>query len=225
MRQRRPPGGTFNTGAVLVTGDDPERAGFAVASAPSKAYALLVPPPPLVVPTLTPNAMGSTTTVSLVRVVTTAERLTTDVGDYTLSMVVSSSDPTVRFSSALADSKVFPSEAALAASTESAAYVQQGTTYTLYLRLARKVNQVLNLSLDLADPLGRRVHASIPVPYAVPDPPPEITGLTLTRQAGVVSGGFKANTPATPDPAHPWKLTIAVAHSRFIRSIAPAQEG
>src|SRR5207249_1632948 len=33
--------------AVAVTADDPDRAGAAVASEPSKAYALLVPPPQL----------------------------------------------------------------------------------------------------------------------------------------------------------------------------------
>jgi hypothetical protein len=197
--------------AQLVTADDAEHAGFAVPSLPSMAYALLVPPPPLATPMLTPNVFGTTPAVSLVSVATTAQRLTTDVGDHMLSLVVTLSDPIVRFSSPLNDLKVFPSEAALVASSEAAAYVQQGLNYTLYLRLARQVNQDLQVMLDLADPLGRTTHVSLAVPYALPDPPPQLAGLTLTRQAGVIFGNFTGNTPPTPDPAHPWHLSIAVA--------------
>jgi hypothetical protein len=196
---------------VLLTSDDLAHARAAIASVPSKAYALLVPPPPLAPPVCTPNALGTTATVTLIRVDTTAQRLTTDVGDHTLSLVVKDATPPVRFSSALEQLQIFPSETALAASTEKAGYVQTGAVYTLYLRLDRAAGQQLTVVLDIADPLARAVHVTLTVPFENPDPSPQLASLTLTRAAGVVFGSFIANTPSPPDPAHKWQLAISAA--------------
>jgi hypothetical protein len=201
--------------AVLLAADDPEHAGFAVPSLPSKAYALLVPPPPLPAPTVTANVVGTTATVSIVRVNTTAPRRTGDVGDHRLSTLVTASGVAGatpdRFSSALTDLPDFPNEAALAAGTAHAAYVPKGAGEVLYLRLPRNTNQALHLALDLADPLGRTGHLSVDIPFGLPEPTPAIAGLVLTRSAGVVAGKFLANAPASPDPAHPWVLDIGLA--------------
>jgi hypothetical protein len=198
--------------AVLIADDDPDRAGVAVPSLPSKAYALLVPPAPLPPPTLTPNVLGTTATVCLVRVDTAAERITTDIGDHAISLIVSAPGTApVRFSSSLADLQVFASVALLMASSEKIGFVQTGTSYTLHLRLDRAAGQALAIVLDIADPLGRTAHASVSAPGVVPDPPPALGPLSLIRQAGVIYGEFTGNTPEPPDPSRPWKLTLGLA--------------
>jgi hypothetical protein len=147
----------------------------------------------------------------MVRVNTPSPRLTTDIGDHSVSLVVTpDGDSPVRFSSSLADLKVFNSVPALMTDTEKMAYVKQDSTYTLYLRLDRNVGQELYAVLDITDPLGRGAHATLTVPAVEPAAPPKLTKVIVNRQGGAVFVSFLGNPPQPPDHADPWTLTIGL---------------
>ena len=73
--------------AVAMVDDDPDHAGVAVDSLPSKAFALLVPPPGPPSLALTALAAQGTATAAIVRVDVAAPRRTSPVGDFLLSWV------------------------------------------------------------------------------------------------------------------------------------------
>jgi hypothetical protein len=190
--------------AVALTDDDPERAGMAVPSEPSRAYALLNPPPNPPTLTLTPNVAGTTATVAVVRVDTDAARKGSDIGDFALGCTITApSLPPVRFSSSLPTVPDFPSAAAFSAGTETAGYVGG----VLFVRLNRTPGQALGLAVDVTDPLARSTHAVIDVPPDVPDPPPVVT-LAASRLAGIVRLRIDTNVPLPPDPMREWELEI-----------------
>lgn len=195
--------------AVALTADDPDRAQMAVGSLPSRSYALLNPPPGPPSLAIAPNVPGSTDTRAIVRVDTTAPRTTTDVGDHVLAWVISRpSAVPVRSFSALGRLPLFPTLAALAASTEVAAYVGPDTAPGLFLAVERAVGESPSLTLDLTDPLGRQAHLVADVPAWAADPVPTLTNLNLVRAAGVVTLSVRTNIPQPPDPARDWTLDV-----------------
>ncbi|HEX2036212.1 MAG TPA: hypothetical protein VHS99_18680 [Chloroflexota bacterium] len=208
--------------AVALAADDLDGAGMAVPSPASKAYALLFPPaePPAVA--LAANVTGTTQTRALVRLTTDAPRATTDVGDHTLSIVVERAGGTAeRFSAPLVRLPLFPTAAALAASSEWAGYVGSAPSAQLHLRLERNVDEALTVRVDLADPIGRARRVMLTVPASAPDPLPQIGNLTLQRQFGVVLATWVANTPQPPDPGRPWRLAVTLRRAGFLGG--PAQ--
>ena len=159
----------------------------------------------------TSNVPGTTATVAVVQVATTAQRLTTDIGDHSVSLVVTAPGVAeVRFQSSLVGLTVYADVAALVAGTDLVAYVQQGSSYIMYLRLDRTAGQALNVTLDLTDPLGRTARTTTVVPFALPDPAPVLTNLNVVHVAPVVAGDFLGNVPTPADPARPWTLTIGL---------------
>jgi hypothetical protein len=193
--------------AVAVTEDDPDHAGMAVDSVPSKSFALLNPPAGASPVTLVPNAPGTTVTTALVRVTTNAPRTTTDIGDHTLAWVVTAPGTApARHDATLNGLPELGSVAALVASTEPAAYVMSA----LYLRLPRTAGQVLGLTLDLTDPLGRGTHLVQEIPAWTPDPAPKLSDLKLGRSGGVVSISVQTNAPTPPDPAREWTFAVGL---------------
>ncbi|RSM45738.1 hypothetical protein DMA12_12725 [Amycolatopsis balhimycina DSM 5908] len=188
--------------AVALATDDPERAGMAVPSEASRAYALLNPPqnPPTL--TLTPNVEGTTDTASLVRVDTGALRKGSDVGDFAIAYTANPGP--VRFASSLGTVPEFATTAALAADTEDAGYVGG----VLHLRLPRAAGQELALAVDVTDPLARSTHGVLTIAAEVPDPAPVVT-LAATRFGGIARLRIDTNVPRPPNPAHDWMLTVA----------------
>jgi len=179
---------------------------MAVPSEASRAFALLNPPPTPPTLTLTPNAAGTTSSTSIIRVDTDALRVGSDIGDFGISCVVTATGTApLRFASSLITIPEFASIAAFVAGTETAGYIGGN----LYLRLARLVDQALGLTVDATDPLGRTTHASIMVPYAVPDPAPVIS-LAANRLLGIVRLRIGTNVTLPPDPAHDWQLHVVM---------------
>ncbi|OCB65574.1 hypothetical protein A5729_15805 [Mycobacterium vulneris] len=199
--------------AIALTDDDPDHAGMAVPSAPSRAYALLNPPPDPTV-ALTPNVAGTTSQVSIVRLDTNALRGGSDIGDFTIAATVTAADQAAPVRSpvlALGDITDFATTAALAASTANAGYV--GTT--LYLRLARNPGQELDLAVDVADPLGRTSHAIVHIPAQVPDPTPHLIITGAHRTGGVAFLTALTNVTLPPDPAQDWTLQVRARQMTF----------
>jgi len=182
---------------------------------------LLVPPPVMAPPVLTPNVLGSMDTISIVRVDTSAPSWTTDIGDHTIALVaIAGAAPPVRFTGGLAAVPVVPTMAAFVGSAETVAYVREAAGL-VYLRLPRTAGDAIALTLDLTDPLGRSVHATLSVPFAVPESAPVIGAFNMTRAAGVLRGAFTINAPVPSDLAKPWTLAIRV--QRAIPPVLPSQ--
>src|SRR5262249_17477332 len=143
------------------------------------------------------NVAGTTSSASIIRVDTDALRSGSDIGDFRISWVVTATNiAPFRLASSLITIPEFASIAAFVAGTETAGYIAT----SLYLRLARVVDQALGLTVDVTDPLGRTPHASIAVPYAVPDPAPVIS-LAANRLVGIVRLRIGTNVTLPPDPA------------------------
>ena len=192
--------------AVALADDDPQRAGMAVPSEPSRAFAMLNPPPSPPALALSPNVPGTTATVAVVRVDTDGLRRGSDIGDFTIAVTVTASgqDPS-RFLSSLATVPELATVAALVAGIETAGYVGGA----LYLRLARSAGQDLGLAVDVSDPLGRSTHSVIDVPGVVPESAP-VVSLAAARAAGILRLRVTTNVPLPPDPARDWHLDIAI---------------
>ena len=203
--------------AVALTDDDPEHAGMAVPSEPSRAYALLNPPPSPPALTLTPNVPGTTATVSVVRVDTDALRRGSDIGDFAIACtIITPGAATVRFSSSLGTVPDFGSAAAFATDTQTAGYVSG----VLYLRLPRAAGQALGLAVDIADPLTRTTHAVIDVPAEVPYPTPAVT-LTASHLNGIIRLRIGTNVTEPPDPAHDWQVEVVTQRIAAFPPIPP----
>lgn len=192
---------------VAVTDDDPEHAGMAVPSEPSRAYAILNPPPSAPAVTLTPKVVGSTATVALVRVDTDALSRPTDVGNFTLSARVTRiGQPATRIGLAdLTEVPTVASTAVLAASTTTPVAYVGGV---LHLRLERNSGEEVGLAVDVADPIDRTTHVVLDIPAYVPDPAPVVT-LTATRVTGIVELLIGTNVTLPPDPSRDWVLRVA----------------
>jgi hypothetical protein len=196
--------------AVAVTDDDPDRAGMAVDSPPSKSYALLNPPPNPPTLSLTPNMRGTTATMSLVRVTTDAPHSGTETGDHRLAFVATPfGGAPVRSSMPLAALPHFASVAEFVAGGVTAGTV--GTT--IYLRLNRASNQRIGLTVDVTDPLGRGRHAVVEVPANLSAPAPVLSNFIVDRSGDVATISVDTNVPLPPDPAKDWtfKVTLRVA--------------
>jgi len=192
--------------AVAVTADDPERAAMAVPSEPSRSYALLNPPPNPPTLTLTPNAQGTTDTVSLVRADTDALRTGSDVGDFAVAYIatIPGADPVRMPAIALGTVPEYPTAGAFAASADAAGYVGG----VLHLRLQRAAGQQIALTVDITDPLARTTRGVLTVPAAPPDPAP-VVALTAARSGGIGRLRIDTNLPLPPDPARDWTLTVS----------------
>jgi hypothetical protein len=192
--------------AVALTTDDPEHAGMAVPSEPSRAYALLNAPPNPPTLALTPNVLGTTATVSIVKVDTDALRRGSDIGDFAMAGVVSEpGTPVLRFSSSLGTIPEFSDVGGFASGSEEAGYVGS----QLYLRLTRVAGDVLGLTVDVTDPLGRSTHAAIEVPAEVPEPDP-VVSLLANRLGNVVRMRIGTNVPLPPDASKDWQLEVGI---------------
>jgi hypothetical protein len=204
--------------AVALTDDDPDRAGIAVPSEPSRAYALLKPPPSPPAVTLSANVAGTTPAVSLVRVDTDALRRAADIGEFAIAATAPEPGGIAhRFLSPLGDLPELPTAAALVASSADAAYVAG----LLHLRLARTPGQRLALTVDVTDPLGRSTHAVLDVPAQVPDPAPAVS-LTASRAGGILRVRIMTNVPLPPDPGHEWTLEIRIQRVIQFPPLPPA---
>jgi hypothetical protein len=191
--------------AVAVTDDDPDRAGMAVASPPSKSYALLNPPPNPPTLSLTSNMRGSTATMSLVRVTTDAPHSGTEAGDHRLAFVATPfGGAPVRSSMPLAALPHFTSVAEFVARGVTAGVV--GTR--IYLRLNRAGNQRIGLTVDVTDPLGRGRHTAVEVPANLSAPDPVLSNFTVGRNGSVATISVDTNVPLPPDPANDWTFRV-----------------
>jgi hypothetical protein len=200
--------------AVALTDDDPDHAGMAVPSEPSRAYSLLNPPPSPPTVALTPNVAGTTSQVSIVRVDTDALRHGSDIGDFTITATAAAaggSAPQRIPVLALGDIADFPGFSALSTSTSQAGYVHNA----LHLRLTRTPGQAFDLAVDVTDPLDRSSHAIVPVPAQVPDPMPNATIVGAHRAAGVVFLTITTNVPLPPDPIRDWTIQIRTKQMKF----------
>jgi hypothetical protein len=208
--------------AVASVDDNPDKADIAVASLPSKAYALLVPPsgPPALA--LTELSAQSTTTAAIVKVTTDAPRRTTPVGDFFLTWVKrqSGAEP-ARGATTLSGILDFASVGALIASTETAGSIAGD----LHLRLTRTAGAALALAVDLKDPLSRTSHVLLDVAEFVPDPAPVISQFNIARHNTLLDRALwislDCNAPIPVVPAREWTLT-ASARSRiggFLRPV------
>ena len=131
--------------AVASVDDNPDKAGIAIASIPSKAYAVLFPPagpPDLALAELVAH---STAAAAIVVVTTDAPRRATPAGDFFLTWVKRENglEP-VRGATTLSGIANFASVGALIASTADAGYVAG----VLHLRLSRTAGAPLALSVD-----------------------------------------------------------------------------
>jgi hypothetical protein len=195
--------------AVAVTDDDPDRAGMAVASPPSKSYALLNPPPNPPTLSLTSNMRGSTATRSLVRVTTDAPHSGTEAGDHRLAFVATPfGGAPVRSSVPLAALPHFASVAGFMAEFGARGVAAGIVGTTIYLRLNRASNQRIGLTVDVTDPLGRGRHAVVEVPTNLFAPDPVLSNFTVGRSGSVATISVDTNVPLPPDPANDWTFRV-----------------
>jgi hypothetical protein len=197
--------------AVVSVDDDPDKAGMAVASLPSKAYALLFPPAGSPALTLTEVSAQSTATAAIVKVTHDAPRRASQVGDFLLSWVKrqAGSDPD-RDATTLSGVPEFASVGALIASPATAGYIGDD----LYLRLPRTAGAALAVAVDLTDPLSRASHVLLDVPEFVPDPAPVITLFNLARHNTLLDRAvwiaLDCNAPLPVVAEREWTLSVSV---------------
>ena len=194
--------------AVASVEDNPDKAGIAIASPASKAYALLFPPPGPPALALTEVSAQSTASAAIVKVTTDAPRRATPIGDFFLSWVKREKGPEPeRGATTLAGIPDFASVGALIASTEAAGYIGG----ILHLRLARTAGAALALAVDLKDPLSRASHVLLDVPEYVPDPVPVISQFNVERHDTLLDRALwislECSAPSPVDPAREWTLT------------------
>jgi len=192
---------------VALTDDDRDHAGMAVPSEPSRAFAILDPPPDAPTLAVQPNVLGSTSTVSVVRLDTDALTKPTDAGNFTLSARVTRIGKAVK-RVGLADLTAVPSVASTAVLAASATTPVAYVGGVLHLRVDRDPGEDVGLAVDVTDPIDRTTHVVVDVAAYVPDPAPVVT-LTAARAAGIVHLLIDTNVTLPPDPSRDWTLRIA----------------
>jgi hypothetical protein len=195
--------------AVGLSDDDLDRAGMAVESPSSKAYALLNPPPGAPDLVITEETAAASLTVAVVTIQTSAPRRPKALGDHTVSWSVRAPDGSlVRGSVVPPDLDDHPTLAAFLAGADPAGYVGG----QLRLRLDRTAGAALTLTVDVTDPLARTAHALFDVPEFVPDPAPVIDNLLVARHSTLLDHaiyvGFEINVPLPPNPLRDWTVLI-----------------
>jgi hypothetical protein len=206
--------------AVGRTDDDPDRAGRAVDSPPSKAFALLNPPPGAPSLALTEDTAGASATVAVAVVQTSAPRRDAAIGDHTISWSVRAPDGSLARGSVVPpDLEAYATVADFLASPDRAGYVGG----YLRLRLDRVAGEPLALTVDVTDPLARTAHGLLDIAEFVPDPVPVIDAFQVARHTALLDQaiyvGFEINVPLPPDPLRDW--TILIRHRRAGVFFAP----
>lgn len=195
---------------VAVPSDDPDHAGMAIASAASKAFALLNPPPTAPPLSLQLDLTHTGLAVAVVRIDTTAPRSAKNVGDHALSWVTRrASVPDGRNLISLTAVPSVVDLPTFVSGPASTGYVGS----SLYLKVDRLAGEPIALAVDLADPLARSSHALLEIEEFLPVPLPMINSFTLLRHNTLLDNavwvGLETNVPLPPDPAHDWQLTVS----------------